>query len=52
MTVRYSCDHDGCDFDVEAETREEVVRAAKVHEDDRHDDVLQRVTVDRRLEAH
>lgn len=50
MTHRYGCSHPDCDFEVEAESREELVRVAKVHEAERHDDVVQRVTVERRLD--
>lgn len=50
MTHRYVCDHGDCDFEVEAESPKAVVRSAKRHEAERHDDVLQRVTVERRLE--
>lgn len=51
MTAVYRCHHDGCGFEVSAEDGEELVETAKRHEADQHDDVLQRVAVERRIDS-
>ena len=51
MTLVYRCHHDDCGFEVSAQGRDELVETAKRHEADRHDDVLQRVVVERRIDS-
>lgn len=51
MTLHYRCGHEDCGFEISVEDREELVDTAKRHEADRHDDILQRVEIERHLEA-